>query len=160
MDTVSSQGSAKRRRLDPSVNSLLNPTSTTAPNPDTIFHAQPVPYGNTLDAVQVADPWTYALHPNQQNNGHPRQYHRELPFSNDFDVILADDTHSNSPTTLYNHALRDERSVLQPISFQCQFSNEETPLSIPNPLNEDQSVGDKGSEIVENTMICYGMVSI
>jgi hypothetical protein len=163
MDAVSSHPSAKRRRLDVSINPLPNPTFSTSTNPDPISHyrnAQPVPQERILDSVQAPDPRTGAVHLNQQNDRHPSKHHLELPsLWNDADVILPDHTLGTNPAAFYNHALNTD-SALQFHSFQYQLSSQEFLLSTPNPPNEDQPVGDNGSEIEENTMVCYGMVSI
>ncbi|KAE8552362.1 hypothetical protein EYB25_006256 [Talaromyces marneffei] len=159
MDTKSSPGSAKRRRLGLSVNSLLNPTSPTGRNPDPISHyriAQPVLQEKILDTVQVPDIRTGAVYPKLNSNSHPSRHHSELPWLwSDHNTILSDGTLGVNPAVLYDHALGTD-SALQ---SQCQLNREEIPLSTPNPPNEYRPVGDSGSGIEDNTVICYGMVA-
>lgn len=157
MDTGFSRGSAKRRRLDDSVDTLLYPTSTTAPNPDSTFE----PQDYILDTVQALDPWTGAVRPNQQNNAYPSQYHQELPSHwNEFDVAFSDDTLGINPVALYNYELSTGGSALLFKSFQYQLGSKDIFPSTPNPPNADHQGGHYGSDVGYKTVICFGMVSI
>jgi hypothetical protein len=157
MDTGFSRDSAKRQRLDDSVDTLLHPISTTASNPGSIFDPQHVPQNYILDTVQALDPWTDA----QKNNGYPSQNHQELPSHwNGFDVSWSDDALGINPVALYNHGFRTGESALLLESFQCQLRSEEIFLSTPNPPNTNYQVRENGSDVGYNTVICFGMVSI
>lgn len=65
-----------------------------------------------------------------------------------------------NPAALYNHESGIGGSVLQFESFQYRLSSEENILPSPNPPNADHQVCDNGSDIEEDTVICFGMVSI
>lgn len=163
MDTVSYRGPAKRRRLDGPVNSQPLSTSTTVPNADTILRAQPAPYGNVPHTLEVLGPWTRIVHPNKHNNGHISQHYQEFPpLRNDFDVLLAHDTQSIGSTVLYSDAIGAQGLITQFDSFRCQINSDKPPFLAVNPPNKvcDDRVGDNGSNIREDTVICFGMVSI